>query len=383
MQAYLTALLVKIANSCRAVDVLVLYQAGVGASVRINQTVNTEVAVVGVFAVVAAVEVLGLAVFRLACVNGVVTEFPHKTAAHLVICLDELPVVFQISGAVAHGVGIFAHQKGLVGLGVNIVLQALYRGIHVAVQVYVAEVVLALAAAVLGAFVVGQACRVKVLGPCQRCFKATAVGTLVAHAPYEDAGAVFISLDTALSAVHGGFKKLGVICKGLVPVLHMVFPAVVLAAIELGCAVAFVVCLVNDHEAVLVAELIEHGGVGVVAGADGVEVVLLDYLQVALHVFNADDRPGNRVGVVAVYAAELDGAAVEEDLIVLYLYLSETDAVSDDLVLAFNKQGVEVRLLRIPEDGACNFHHQLVAVAAALKGFGLSRAEKLVLAVQN
>src|SRR5699024_1341029 len=202
-------------NTGRTVNILVFHQAGAGSSVGIDQTVDTEVAVVRPLTAVAAVQILCLAVLGYTCVNCVVTPLPDEAAAHDVVILDELPVVFQVAGAVTHGVCIFTHQEGLVGVGVQVALQALHGGVHIAVQVDVGEVVLALAAAVLGAFVVGQASRIEVLGPGQRRLEAAAVGTFITHGPADNGGAVLISLDAALGAVHSCFQEVGVICEGL------------------------------------------------------------------------------------------------------------------------------------------------------------------------
>ena len=130
----------------------------------------------------------------------------------------------------------------------------------------------------------------------------------------------------------------------------------------------FIVGLVNDQEAVLVTKLQEHGGVGVVAGADGVKVVLLDELEVALHMLHTDDRPGDRVGVMAVDPAELEGDPVEEHLIVLNADLSQADTVGDDLIRSFDHHRIQIRLLRIPKYGIFDIKNCVMGVHAAHKG---------------
>ena len=302
--------LIELLDTDRTVHILILHHAGMGAAVGIHKTVHTEVAVVGIFTVVTAVPVHRLAVFCLALVDCVVTPLPDKAAAHDLVGLNELPVVFQIARAVAHGVGVFAHQVGLVRVAVHILLQSLQRRVHVGIQVDVREVVLALSAAVLGAFVVGQTGGIEMLGPGQSSFEAAAVGTFVAHGPADDAGTVLIPDDTPLGAVQGCFQEVGVVGEGLVPMLHVVLPQLIFGAVHLSSTVAFVVGFVDDHEAVLVTQLIEHGCVGIVGGADGVEVEFFDHLQVPLHVLQGDHRAGDGVGIVPVNATEFDGVAV-------------------------------------------------------------------------
>ena len=368
----------------RTMNILIFHQAGAGGSVGINQTVDAEVAVVGPLTAVAAVQVLCLAVLCDAGVDCVITPFPDEAAAHDVVILDELPVVFQVAGAVAHGVCVFAHQEGLVGVGVQIPLQALHGGVHIAVQVDVGEVVLALAAAVLRAFVVGQAGGIKVLGPCQSRLEAAAVGAFVTHGPADDGGTVLITLDAALGAVHGSFQEVRVICKGLVPGLYVVLPDVIFLAVQSGSAMAFVVCFVDDHEAVLVTQLIEHGRVGVVAGADCVKVILLDHSQIPLHVLYADNRAGNGIGVVTVDTAELDGVAVQEHHVVLNVDLPEANAVGDDFVRGFQKQGVQIGLLGIPEDGVLHGQNCLMSKSATvLEGLDSCGCHRLVSRIED
>lgn len=161
----------------------------------------------------------------------------------------------------------------------------------------------------------GQAAGVKALCPCQRFFKRAAVGALVAHRPDDDAGTVLVTLHAAAGAVYGGLGELRVVCDGLVPVLDVVGPAFVAFAIVFGCTVALVVGFVNDKEAVLVAELIEVRHIRVMAGADGIKVVLL-IMSRSFRLLKANGISRDGIGFVAVHTMELDGLAVDINLIV-------------------------------------------------------------------
>ena len=107
--------------------------------------------------------------------------------------------------------------------------------------------------------------------------------------------------------------------------------------------------LVDDVEAQLVAQLIEAGGVGVVAGADGVDVVLLHQRQVAQHLVKGDGKAVDGRGVVAVRAAELDGRAVELDDLIFDGYGAQADAGGDLLPVGQQRQLVEVGGLGVPQ----------------------------------
>ena len=278
---------------------------------------------------------------------------------------------------------VFAHQEGLVRIGVQVTLQALHRRIHIAVQVVVGEIVLTLTAAILGAFVMGQTSGIKVLGPGQRCLEAAAVCTFITHGPADNGGTVLISLDTALGAVHGCFHEIGVICKGFVPGLYVILPDVVFLAVQSGSAVAFIVSFVDDHEAILVTQLVEHGSVGIVAGTNCVEVKLLNHPQIPLHVLDADDGTGNRIGVVTVDTTELDGAAVQQDHVILNMDCTEADTVGDDFVRGFQQQGVQVGLLRIPEGRILNCEDCLMGVCTAIERLDGACANTLLCCIQQ
>ena len=114
---------------------------------------------------------------------------------------------------------------------------------------------------------------------------------------------------------------------------------------------ALVVRFVDDVEAVQVAELVEDGGIRIVAGADRIDVVLLHQLHVRLHLLDADGIAGHRIGIVTVDAAELDGLAVEIHHAVADGDLADTHTVSDDLIRGFQHHRVEVGILRIPQMG--------------------------------
>ena len=73
-------------------DILVFHQAGTGGSVGIDQTVDTEVAIMGPFAAVAAVQVLCLAVLSATGIDCVVTPLPDETARFMCSTLMTGPV---------------------------------------------------------------------------------------------------------------------------------------------------------------------------------------------------------------------------------------------------------------------------------------------------
>jgi len=150
-------------------------------------------------------------------------------------------------------------------------------GVHAAVQVdhgHIGGVALAVLVVHIAVFVVQQPGGVVGLYPAAGGLEVLAVAALVAQGPHHHGGGVLVPHHVALRAVHNGLHKLGVV--GGVGVVV----AVVAGAHFGGHAVALHVRLANDVEAVLAAQLDKPGGVGVVAGANGVDVVALHQAQV-------------------------------------------------------------------------------------------------------
>ena len=287
--------------------VLILQQAGVGGAVGVHQAVHAEIPVVGELPEVPAVPVDGPVVRGGAAVDGVVAPLPHKAAAEAVVLHNQLLVVLRVPGAVAHGVDVLALDKGQLlvrqvlvqVLPGEVVPHLVQRGVHAAVQVQHGEVGLSRLVVGEEILVVQQPGGVVLLGPAARGLKILAPAALVAQRPDHHRGVVLVPDDAALHPVQNGLPELGVV--GGVGVILV---AVVAGAH--GHAVGLHVRLADDVEAVLRAHLQKPGGVGVVAGADGVDVVALHQGQVQKGLLPADGIPGHRVAVVAVDPPELD-----------------------------------------------------------------------------
>ena len=78
-------------------------------------------------------------------------------------------------------------------------------------------------------------------------------------------------------------------------------------------AVRLQVCLVDDVETVLVAQVQETGVVGVVAGTNRVDVELLAQAHVRHHVLHRHRSARARIELVAVDTAEDKALAVEHE----------------------------------------------------------------------
>ncbi len=200
----------------------------------------------------------------------------------------------------------------------------LYSQVHPAVQVHTGIIVIPFLRPghIVGILIVGDAGVIVIFRPPQGLLKATAIGCLIPHGPGEHTGPVFVPDDTFLRPVHRGRDIIRIVCyPGVVPP-----PFLLVGTLT---SMALIVCLIHHIEAVLVAELVELGGIGVMAGADGVHVVGLHQPQVLMHLFQADGKACHRVAVVAVHPVKLDLLAIEVQHPVPDGHFPDTHALRD------------------------------------------------------
>ena len=152
-------------------------------------------------AVVTSVGVHSLAICRFAFVDSVVAPLPHKSSASGLVAVEELEVVLQISGTVAHGMTVFAQNVRLVSISVYIFSHLGYGWIHSAVEIQITVIVFSLAVCILGTLVVGETGAVIGLDPGKSFLKCHPICTLISHGPDDYAWAVPISCDAALHTV--------------------------------------------------------------------------------------------------------------------------------------------------------------------------------------
>ena len=125
---------------------------------------------------------------------------------------------------------------------------------------------------------------------------------------------------------------------------------------------AFDVGLGHHVEAVSVAEVVPAAVVGIVAGADGVDVELLHQPDVLNHAVDADHVAAVGVELVAVGALDEHGLAVDQQLRVADLDLAESDIYRDDFdnppaVGEGGREGVEIGRLGRPLERVADVEH--------------------------
>ena len=97
-------------------------------------------------------------------------------------------------------------------------------------------------------------------------------------------------------------------------------------------AVGFQVGFGDHVKAIFVAEVIPEVVVGVMAGADSVDVVLLHDPDVLQHAFGGEVIAAVGVHLMPIDPFDEDGLAVDEQLSVLYFYFSKSNFYGDDFL---------------------------------------------------
>ncbi|MFM1944245.1 MAG: hypothetical protein RI897_3227 [Verrucomicrobiota bacterium] len=166
-----------------------------------------------------------------------------------------------------------------------------------------------------GAFVVDGAGGVALFHPGVGGFEVGAVAGFIAHGPDEDGGVVFIAFHEVGDAVEVGGFPFRLIGESFARVI--------------ADAVAFDIGFIDEVESVGVAEVVPFRVVGVVTGADCVDVVALHEEDVLEHGGTGDRVAGVGVHFVAVDAADNDGLAVEKELGVFDGDVAEADGGGD------------------------------------------------------
>ena len=243
-------------------------------------------------------------------VQGLVDEVPDVATLILRILAHQFPVLLQSARGVTHRVVVLALDERLLEVVVLAVgLARPRRVVHRAEDVGVAAFAVSLLPLAGTALVLG-------LHPVVGGFEVRTVHGLVAQRPYDDGGVVEVRAHVVLVALHDLLCEQRLLGLGLRTVAE---------------AVALLVGLGGHVDAVLVAQVVPHGIVGIVAGTYGVDVQALHDLDVLNHALAAHHVATVGIQLVAVGTLEEYGLAVHQQLGILDLHAAEAHLLRDDL----------------------------------------------------
>ena len=317
----------------RLVDFLGVVRLGGQAPVGVHQTVDAEIAVVGVVAEVAAVGPVFLS-RRALREQALILEVPNELASQTGVTLVEVEHIAHVAHRIAHRVAVLALDVGTVVLRLAHPSDVFVAAVHRRTDIGIVAI----------ALVVGEACLVELLDGVGHILEIVAAARLIAERPDEDADVVAHPLHMILRTLHHRIAEF----------LHRR---------QLLVGVALHVGLCQHVKPVLVAKVVEDGVVGIVRRAHGVDVEPLHGLNVFLYFGIRDGTTVHRREVVTVHAVEDHALAVDEQgTIVADAHLAEAHLAAADvdvlpiLVLQRQDEVVEVRLFGTPLLGVGHVH---------------------------
>ena len=138
-----------------------------------------------------------------------------------------------------------------------------------------------------------------------------AVAALVAQRPHDHARVVLVALDHTHAALHKSAQPGGVVRQFVIQ------------------RVAFDIGFIDHIHAIAVAQIVPASVVGIVAGADGVDIKLFHQFDIGEHGLFVDHLAAFVVVIVAVDAFDQHRLAVDEQLLAHNFDLAETDLRTD------------------------------------------------------
>ena len=257
------------------------------------------------FAMIPAIGIDRLAIFGYTMGYCMIAPLPYETTAHLILCLYHLEIIFKISGTISHTVAVFHQKEWFAAILFQIFLYLSKCRIHTAVYVKIPVIIGYIVIAVSGTLILRDTFRIKSLCPCQCLLKVAAISAFISHRPHHDTKPVLVTLHHQLHTVNNRSFPYRIICYLLIPTLKAVVIRI-LFSIQHKWSVCFDICLVNHHKSIAVAHFIEKWCIWIMAGTNGIEVVLLHQGKVCLDLLHANCKSGDRIGVMAVHTTEFN-----------------------------------------------------------------------------
>ena len=286
--------------------------------------------------------------------QGLINVIPDESALIQRLFIGVLGVFVHGAVGIAHGVGIFAQDEGLIPMLLQERPNARHRGIHLALHVGCIVVT----AIMEDAFIMHQPGIIQLPEPLTHSEGHLAANGFVANAPDQDAGMVLIPMIGRINPIQHGSKPILTVARQcevqLLPRIDEDF---------IPHAMAFQIVLRNQINAQLIAELIQSAVIRVVAGSQGIDVIALHGQQIPANHLRLDGTAGLGAEVVTIHALENDALPVQAHDAVLHFKAAEAYRLPGYFaylalsVLKRDVQAVQLRVLRTPLFRGLNVHH--------------------------
>src|SRR6185369_664798 len=201
--------------------------------------------------------------------NPLVNPIPDKSTVGPRLRFEYVPVLLEIAGTVSNGVGIFNFEKWTTLSMFRVVVRDLLRfDVHGRKRVAVNTVM---------RFINDEELGMRTLCPLLRCEKIAPVTGLVPHRETDDRGMVLIAFDYVSD------PRDVRICKVFAIRNTLLFTRSVSVRLDIR--------LVEDVKAILIRQFVPLRNIWIVAGPDGVDVVMLHQLDVLNQAFPRHHLP--------------------------------------------------------------------------------------------
>ena len=312
----------------------------VSAEIIVGRTL-TEVAAVGL-------EPLAVAVFF---PDGLVDVIPDKAALiAAVLLIGKFRILVQSTVGVAHSMRIFALDiRPLIAL-CQILFNVLDRAVHMALDIGGFEE----AGIIDHTFVMHQTGVIKAADHLCHLEQGLTAKRFVAQRPDQNSRMIFVTMVSEIHAVKQDSFPLRLI------IGQNALDAANARLMDVPCAMGFQIVLCDQIQTILVAQVVQCILILVMAGTDGIDVVLLhgdDVPKQFLMGVYAHSTTRNGAELMTVGTLEHDALAVEQHPIVLQLELAETDFLPGHLyqmaciVQQLDFQFIQSRVLCTPQVG--------------------------------
>ena len=270
-------------------------------AVRQQKPVRTEIVVMYALAEVAAVAEIARSILG-GLVNRLVDEVPDEPALQVAVGIKRRLIFIHVAQCVAHRVFIFALDVGRVvprlGVGNHLLDRFVHAGIYVDARrkIVARLLVVPRARRIVGVQDVRLAHLIDIRLHQNRP-QNLRVLALVAQRPHDDARMIAVTIHHVVLAVNNRVRH--ILCNARVFVNHV--------------GMDFEIRLIDNVNAVFIAQIIPVRTVRVMRRAHGVDVVLLHDADVCLHDLARHGVPVFGVRLVAVDAAQGNRLPVDSD----------------------------------------------------------------------
>ncbi|MPM09841.1 hypothetical protein SDC9_56164 [bioreactor metagenome] len=277
--------------------------------------------------------------------DSLVDPIPDEASLNAARRADGFPVIGKASVGVAHRMAVLAHDQGpVVVTALRVVVPSLderngriHRRDDISGKASTFETLQGVGSlapfGTIGSFVVNGTGGVVPPQPAGTGVLVVTVPGLIAQRPDNDRGVVVVTPDHPLHP----FEETG-------------GPHFITADTVVIC-VGLYIGLVHDIQAVAVAQLVPDAVVGIMAGAHGIEVVLLHQPDILHHALDRQRLGHILVVLVTVHTLDQHALAVDQKLSFGNLHPPQADWKSPVLIIKREADIIQCRLLAAPKQG--------------------------------